>query len=531
MKLSMTTFGQRQHEIMKRIAERACAAPLLPSGLWFHGDIRDNLYYASYLYVAATNDEALTLGGTAAIDTATNVLLRVLALQDRDPDSATYGHWPLNLGDDPAAAPKHSLPVEIMSCLLASFRMSNGDGIPTELRHQLDLSIDHMYQSRYYEAPLRHYNHHEAKHTAAALAFGTIRDDAALLQSGAERVRATLAQLETNGMAEYGILPWFWHWTQAFSAAWELVRDEAVKDDIGRLLEWLWQERADYYYHGAWAGPHSRSLPADAPADRCVAFDYVQFGDFALPSSVARPEFSGLLSYEIPEPIRQSALNRSYPLELRRDYPVSALEPETRRRSVVLFDRTFAIGGMLERAVEFDNEQHRWDVTFPIAEGAANQAYFVHPAAGGDKLRHSSGSEDIAVERNCLIALYQPASEADIERPIAGILPPGDWIADERSIYGQVGEALLVFHLMKPFAMTPRDGGMGGFEVDALEGGTNGVVVEAISLGEAASFGVYSLEDFVANRRACAPEFQLAPLSASYDGLAGAAISLTHSRG
>ncbi|MDF2837507.1 MAG: hypothetical protein K0Q63_3147, partial [Paenibacillus sp.] len=465
------------------------------------------------------------------IDTATNVLLRVLTLQDRDPGSVTYGHWPLNLGIEPVAAPKHILPAEIMGCLLAAFRSAYGDGMPSELRQQLDLGIDHMYRSRYYAAPLRQFNHHEAKHTAAALVFGTIREDAALLRAGAERVRATLAQLEAHGMSEYGILPWFWHWTQAYSAAWELVRDEAVKDDVGRLLEWLWQERADYYFHGAWAGPHSRSLPTDAPADRCVAFDYVQFGDFALPASVERPEYSGLLSYEIPESIRRSALDRSYPLEIRRDYPASALDPQTRRRSVVLLDKSFAIGGMLDRAAEFDNEQHRWDVTFPIADGAVNQAYFVHPAQGGDKLRHSSGAEDIAVDRNCLIALYQPASAVDIDRPIAGILPPGDWIAEERTIYGQVGDALLVIHLLKPFAMTARDGGIGGFEVDALEGGTNGVVVEAISLSEAASFGVYSLEDFVANRRVHTPEFGLAPLTASYRGLAGASVSLTHSLG
>lgn len=527
----MTTFRERQKELIRLIAERASKAPMLESGLWFHGDIRDNLYYASYLYVAATEGEQITLVKKDAVDTATSVLLRILDLQDRDPGSDTYGHWPLNLGDNPAAAPKHILPVEIMSCLLSALRSAYGADMPSELRQQLDLAIDHMYRSRYYAAPLRLYNHHEAKHTAAALVFGTLKDDAELLQSGADRVRATLAQLKNQGMSEYGILPWFWHWTQAYAAAWELVQDEDIKADIERLLEWLWQERADYYFRGAWVGPHSRSLPPDAPADRCVAFDYVQFGDFNLPATVQRPEYSGLLSYEIPEHIRQTALNRSYPVIIKKDYPASALEPETRRRSVVLMDYAFALGGMLDRAVEFDNEQHRWDVTFPIAQEAVNQAYFVHPAAGGDKLRHSSDAEDIAVERNCLIALYLPAVDSDKERPIAGILPPGDWIADDRAVYGQVGEALLAFHLMKPFVMKARDGGMGGFDVDALEGGANGVVVEAISLREATAFGVHSLEDFVANRRASEPQFVSSPLSASYVGIAGTMIALTHSRG
>ncbi|MHA6483545.1 hypothetical protein ACX1C1_16790 [Paenibacillus sp. strain BS8-2] len=527
----MTTFHNRQLDIVKLIAERACSLPLLSSGLWFHGDIRDNLYHASYLYAAAIDGAPLPLDHKSAIETATSVLLQVLDLQDHNPESATYGHWPLHLGDKPADAPKHILPVEIMSCLLSVFRTSYGEEMKLELRQALDTSIDHMYHSRYYDAPLHMYNHHEAKHTAAALIFGTIRDDAALLQTAAERVRSTLTQLETHGMSEYGILPWFWHWTQSYSAAWQLVQDDAVKEDIERLLKWLWQERADYYFHGAWAGPHSRSLPSDAPTDRCAAFDYVQFGDFELPMSVHRPEYAGLLLYEIPEYIRQSALNRSYPLEIKRHYPASAIETGTRRRSVVLLDETFALGGMLDRVVEFDNEQHRWDITFPIAQGAVNQAYFAHPAASGDKLRHSSGAEDIAIEGNCLIALYQPTSDADHDRPIVGILPPGEWIVDERAIYGQVGAALLAFHLMKPIALIARTGDTSGFDVEALEGGSNGVIVEAISQRHAATLGIHSLADFVANRGANAPKFVAEPLSASYIGLSGATINLTHSRG
>ncbi len=54
----MNDFSQRQRDIRRLVAKRACEQPLLPSGLWFHGDIRDNFYYASYLYAAASEGEA-----------------------------------------------------------------------------------------------------------------------------------------------------------------------------------------------------------------------------------------------------------------------------------------------------------------------------------------------------------------------------------------------------------------------------------------------------------------------------------------
>jgi len=526
---TMTTKQQRQQQLRKLIADRACATPLLPSGLWFHGDIRDNFYYASYLYTAASEGQALALEQSSALDLATSVLTKILRLQDRDPDSATYGHWPLNLGDDPAQAPINKLPVEIMCCLLTFFHEKHKMDLTPELRSELSLSTQHMYRSRYYAAPLRSYNHHEAKHTAAALLLGTVLEDSELLREGAARVRSTLAQLKTYGMSEYGILPWFWHWTQAYAAAWEIVRDDAVKADIQSLLEWLWQERADYYFRGAWAGPHSRSLPSDAPADRCAAFDYVQFGDFPLPETVHRPEYAGLLGYEIPDYIRQSALKRSYPYQLKRDYPASALEPSgERRHSILYMDETFALGGMLERAAEFDNEQHRWDVTFPVTDGTVNQAYFVLPAAkAGDKLRHSGEAEEIALDRNVLIALYQPTSPEEARQSLAGVLPPGEWIADARAVYGIVGQAMLAIHLMKPFRLTSRPDRC---EIESIESGSNGVVVEAISIREAGANGLTTLSSFVENRQANAPVFSEQPLSASYVSVTGATLTLKHSR-
>lgn len=48
-----STYQDRQQEIIISIALEAQRRPLLESGLWFHDDVRNNFYYASYLFAAA----------------------------------------------------------------------------------------------------------------------------------------------------------------------------------------------------------------------------------------------------------------------------------------------------------------------------------------------------------------------------------------------------------------------------------------------------------------------------------------------
>lgn len=96
------SFTAKQKETIQKIAIAAHNQPLLSSGLWFHHDLRDNFYYASYLLAAAVdNSEQLPFEREAAKRTAESVLLEVLALQDQDVESDTYGHWPLRLEDVP----------------------------------------------------------------------------------------------------------------------------------------------------------------------------------------------------------------------------------------------------------------------------------------------------------------------------------------------------------------------------------------------------------------------------------------------
>ncbi|RRJ66812.1 hypothetical protein EHV15_30705 [Paenibacillus oralis] len=51
----MNPYQKRMKEIAGKAACRAWNQPLLNSGLWFHGDVRDNFYYASYLFAAVAD--------------------------------------------------------------------------------------------------------------------------------------------------------------------------------------------------------------------------------------------------------------------------------------------------------------------------------------------------------------------------------------------------------------------------------------------------------------------------------------------
>lgn len=115
----MNDYHGRMNRIVRNVAEQAWRLPLQSSGLWFHGDVRDNFYYASYLFAASLDlEHDPQFNRQEGKRLAEEVLGRVLRLSDRDAKSPMYGHWPLNLEPKPEAASPHVLPVELMGSLM-----------------------------------------------------------------------------------------------------------------------------------------------------------------------------------------------------------------------------------------------------------------------------------------------------------------------------------------------------------------------------------------------------------------------------
>lgn len=523
----MNPFTKRMNEIKSRTAHLAFVQPRLDSGLWFHDDIRNNYYYASYLIAAAADlslevefdrEEATLIGS--------DVLHRVLSLQNRQSEDPLYGHWPLNLNPDPSLAKPNVLPVELMGCLMVLFLNRYGDHLPESVRIEYELSLEAIYRSSFFRVTLHNYNHHDAKYTASKLIFGYRFEDEELLTDGRRGLLMTLNRLHEKGMPEYGALPWFWHWVQAYTCAWECVPDEAIRSDLRSLLDFLWLERSSTYLGGAWVGARMRSLAHDLPRDRNVAFDYVQFGDFPLPSELPRVEYAGFLFHEAPEEARRMALHKDQPVELNKTI-IPADAGAAPLHSYSYITGFYAAGGVLERVKEFDNEQHRWEIAFPLGESVSiNRLYWFQPGEGftGGDPRHQCGGE-VLFHRDTIIALYS-TSECGAERLI-GVLPKGRWIEGDNALFGYYQEVYVAIYLRQKFMLMEEQDRFAAIS----EGLQNGVVVEAISAEELERYSVGDLEAFVRFMADRAPTWEAASdaetVSVSYTTIRGDHLRLS----
>lgn len=480
---------QRQAEIVQAVALKAQSQPILASGLWFHHDIRDNFYYASYLFAAAVEERAYLPDPGDAKKKAESVLAKVLQLQQKDPSLPLYGHFPLNLNPVPDEARPHELPVELMGSLMACFIERYQKELSDELSESFEAALKHIYLGGFFRKPLQWFNHHEAKYTAAKMIFGQRFEDRELLADGIASLQQTLARVTAQGMPEYGALPWFWHWVQAFTCAWELAEGIGLKRQLAELLDWLWKERSLFYLKGAWVGAHSRGWPHDAPADRNVLHDYVQFGDFPLGEAMPRTEYAGLLCYPAPEEALRSATLRTEPVEIEKTIIKIDTGEEIPLHSYAYVTKDFAAGGIRERVKEFDNEQMRWLVSFPATgEHTANQLYFFHPGEGwreGDP-RHQSEYAEVLYSKNRILTVF-PVPETAEHQQIIGVLPKGTWVKEEAGLFGQVQNCFVSILLKGSYSVRPLD----SYEEVRLQGEPAAVAVEVIGPEEADKLGIH----------------------------------------
>ncbi|WP_310828996.1 hypothetical protein [Paenibacillus pedocola] len=526
-------YKERRKEIIHKVALEAQRLPLLDSGLWFHDDVRNNFYYASYLFAAAVDDSLRLESDREAVSKkAEAVLLETVLLQNREPGTPLYGHWPLGLHPVPREAAPHELPVEIMGSLMVWFCKQYSGLFSAGLRIAFHTAIGHIYRSGFFRKPVVYYGHHEAKYTAAKLIFGRLFGDEELREDGRVSLEQTLAYIRAKGMPEYGSLPWFWHWVQAFTCAWELEEESGVKAALGEMLDHLWSERASFYLRGAWAGAHSRGWPHDVPGDRNVLHDYVQFGDFRLPGGMPRTEYAGFLFYEAPAQIRELALDRRTPAEVKKlTQKVVPGGPSSQPllHSYAYICGDYAAGGLWERVEEFDNEQLRWTYSLPVSgAGGANQLYFFHPGEGyqeGDP-RHQSPYMDVLYHKGTVISLFPVPGGKD--STVIGVLPKGQWREQPQALFGHVDNVYFAVYLSHMYELIERQHYM---EVKA-SGMPGGVVVEAMEVKQAEQCGIISLEEFAAEMSAKAPVFDTETiLAAEYIASGGDQLRLEVSAG
>ncbi|MNJ33626.1 hypothetical protein D3C77_283130 [compost metagenome] len=328
-------------------------------------------------------------------------------------------------------------------------------------------------------------------------------------------------------MAEYGSLPWFWHWVQAFTCAFELMEDKGIKAELAEMLDHLWGVRASLYLKGAWVGAHSRGWPHDAPKDANVLHDYVQFGNFTLPEEMPRTEYAGLLFREAPESALRIALDRKQPSEVCSSI-IKMVEGERRvLHSYAYITDQFAAGGLWERVKEFDNEQLRWLFSLPVRHsGLGNQLYFFHPGEGFDESgcdpRHQSEWTEVLYHRNVVMALYPLPETARDE--VIGVIPEGEWLQEPEALYGKVEDTYFAVYLNGPYEIRKQD----GYSLVVCRGRRSGVVVEAVGAAAANEIGIFELGKFASKMSRMKPRFMLdREFQVDYTGmLSGEELSL-----
>lgn len=539
MTLPIQTITDRKLAILELAAHKAMELPILPSGFWFHSDLRDNFYYAIHLY-AFTVDPATSQAWSkeqqeAGHALAVEMIGKVLSLQEQNAEHPMYGHWPLNLGSDPAAAKPHPLPVELMGCLLIFFYNKYQSTLPLELKSNAMIAILHMYESNVYRHPLDKVNHHEAKHTALKLLLGHQFDNGELSDQGLQFANQQLQHIQKFGFKEYGALPWHWHWIQAFVCVWEVVEDTAVRETMSQLLDQLWRLRADVYLAGTWVGAQSRQWPHDAPKDNNTLLDYIQFGDFPLPREITRLEGAALYTYQTAEDIVLKAIKRDTPIEIQRKIQFAEANNQVTEEAhtYTYIAPEYAVGGIWERRDEFDNEQQRWVVTLPLTEAitadSVNQLFFFHPGnkyASGDD-RHASPYGEVLLHKDAVIQLWKlPEGDLDAYPSLIGCLPKGEWRFEGDRGYGRFEGVYVSFQLMNPFTIEEKPDRIS--IASPFHTGKNGVLVEAISKQEAILLGINSLEAFAAAMQTKAATPFTTVESADPDSVAIHALYTTH---
>jgi hypothetical protein len=507
MHYSTIAIHNRRKEIASLAADKALELPILPSGYWFHHDIRDNFYYAIHLYAYCV-DKDFTCEWDAdqckiAKDLALTMIQKVLSLQEKNPFDPMYGHWPLNLGDDPSKAKPNSLPVELMGCLLVLFYHKYQHELPSNVKNDCHQAIKHMYESNVYKQPLTYMYHHEAKHTSLKLLLGDFFDNKELMEQGLQLAQKQLTHIQKFGFKEYGALPWFWHWVQSFTCVREVVKDSEVRSTMNELLDYLWRLRADYYLKGTWVGPHSRQWPHDSPKDRNTLLDYIHFGDFPMPTEIVRLEGTGLFTYELAQEMVKSVTNRTKPIEIRRKIKFSNADEMVtdEAHTYVYITPEFAVGGIWERINEYDNEQQRWDITLPVTQTeSVNQAFFFHPGIKyipGDD-RHASTYGEVMYHKDTVIQVWNvPLDKKEAISFVIGCLPKGEWQFNNHRGYGKIGDTFLQFHLLNEFKMEEKVDRIS--ITSPLSSNLNGVIIEIISSKEANELGIYDLLSFITN--------------------------------
>jgi hypothetical protein len=229
-------------------------------------------YYALALLESA--DHAESAGATPAPAVANDargraeaILRRLVALQDPDPASPTFGLWGY-YAEEPVRemVPADWNQADFHGRVLAFVLLRHAEVLDPGLRAAAAAALGRAARSIIRRDVSMDYTNIAAKGTFVTLAAGQLLDDGDLTAYGRERARRFARNVERTGsFAEYVSPPYWAIAAEAFTAVGQYVVDAEARRVAAGVLDRLWYHLARHWHAatGQVAGPMARMYVTD----------------------------------------------------------------------------------------------------------------------------------------------------------------------------------------------------------------------------------------------------------------------------
>jgi len=207
-------------------------------------------------------DYALALLQGDGTERAAAVVRTVLALQDVDPTSKTYGIWPWFL-EEPLTEmdPPDWNWADFCGARLAQVLVEHARALPGDLIRDTRTGLGHAAASIFRRNVGPAYTNIAVMGAGVTLAAGELLDEPRLSDYGRRRLRNIVEHTEYHGgFNEYNSPTYTIVTLTECERMLQLIRDPSARDDAERLRSAAWRTIAEHYHPGTnqWAGPHSR---------------------------------------------------------------------------------------------------------------------------------------------------------------------------------------------------------------------------------------------------------------------------------
>lgn len=204
----------------------------------------------------------LDTGAKANLKIATDILERVINLQDQNPENDTYGIWPWFLEE---SISKMNPPdwnwADFCGVQLLEARLTHSARLPKSLIIKIDDSLMHASHSIVNRNVSLNYTNILIMGSFVVLMTGELLDNVIFYNFASQRLeRFYEYTMKQGAFAEYNSPPYTNVTLNELKRLQNYVTEPDLKSKIDTLYMFAWKEIAQYFHPhtGQWAGPHSR---------------------------------------------------------------------------------------------------------------------------------------------------------------------------------------------------------------------------------------------------------------------------------